>query len=315
MNFRLLLAYVLVFAMAVTGPEATAQRRAATKSKTRSTTVKSSAGLPNALGRDTYTMIKRDIKLKYVGPNTEDEASYTTDVIDIEWPVDIRLISYSGKSASEDSIVHRRQIEEIQARLVYVLFNVDSVSDINKEIDKLMHPGKDWNVVSSVPRRAYSRDNERTPRDNKISVKSYLTCDKWLCFEIGDYNENGEYGNRLGWPDWITIPRDRTVWNRTDISLISALDPSNYTNKVRSAYADEILSLIKKAAGDSDGLISSDKGMRFPNRMRPEKTGITFIYYMPLGWWVEYFVSYDDLEPYLEPSVYNVLAGGKNWSE
>lgn len=36
---------------------------------------------------------------------------------------------------------------------------------------------------------------------------------------------------------------------------------------------------------------------------------------MPLGWWVEYFVSYDDLEPYLEPSVYNVLAGGKNWSE
>lgn len=271
------------------------------------------------IGRDSILTIKRDIKLKYVGPNTEDEPSYTTDVIDIEWPVDIRLISYSGKNASEDSIVHRRQIEEIQSLFIEILFHEYNISDINEEIDKLSFPGKEWIPVFSVPEPAYKFDldlDQKAPACyTKRIVELYLACDKWITFEIKYQVGDGVHENAIGWPDWITIPRDRTAWNHPDISLISALDPSNYTIDPISPHADEILSLIKKAAGDSYGFFSTENGMMYPNRMRPEKTGITFIYYMPISSWFEYFVSYDDLKPYLEPSVYNILAGGKDWSE
>lgn len=108
MNFRLLLAYVLVFAMAVTGVDATAQRRASTKSRTRTTTVKSSASLPNALGRDTYTMIKRDVTLKYTGSDKSGMTpSYKSYDIDIKWPTDLRLANTGGSGALAEMDNHK----------------------------------------------------------------------------------------------------------------------------------------------------------------------------------------------------------------
>lgn len=316
MFFRLLLAYVLVFAMAVTGVDATAQRRASTKSKTRTTTVKSSASLPNALGRDTYTMIKRDVTLKYTGSDKSGMTpSYKSYDIDIKWPTDLRLANTGGSGALAEMDNHKGRVQEIQALLVNALLDEYGSSDIKKEIDNLTAVKKDWKVVSSVPQSAYSFDKELLPRDCEISLKPYLACNKWICFELTNHNVEGNGCD--GYTKWVTIPRNQAAWNRTEITLISALSPWNYTNNVSSRYGKEISALIK-AAAQKDGSydwIRSGNGIQIPEAMRPEKNGISFIFYQARCSYLDVFVSYAKLKPYLDSSVYNILAGGIGWTK
>lgn len=317
MNFRLLLAYVLIFAMAVTGVDATAQRRASTKSKTRTTTVKSSASLPNALGRDTYTMIKRDISLKNIGSDESDISIpyYVSYDIDIKWPTDLRLANTGGSGDLAEKDNHKSRVKEIQALLVNALLDEYGTSDIKNEIDNLTAADKDWKVVASVPQSAYSIDNELLPSDFEISVKPYLACNKWICFELANHNVQGNGCD--GYTKWITIPRNQGAWNRTEITLISALSPWNYTNNVSSRYGKEISALIKAAAqkNGSYDWIRNGNGIQIPDTMRPEKNGISFIFYQARCGYIDVFVSYAKLKPYLESSVYNILAGGTGWTK
>lgn len=315
MNFKSILVYALVLAIAVTGAEATAQRRAATKTKTRTTTVKSSAGLPNAIGRDTYTTIKRDVTLKYTGSDKSGMTpSYKSYDIDIKWPTDLRLANTGGSGSLAEMDNHKGRVQEIQALLVNALLDEYGTSDIKKEIDNLTAVKKNWKVVSSVPQSAYSFDNELLPQDCEISLKPYLACNKWICFELTNHVE----GNGCdGYTKWVTIPRNQAAWNRTEITLISALSPWNYTNNVSSRYGKEISALIK-AAAQKDGSydwIRSGNGIQIPDAMRPERTGISFIFYQIRCGYIDVFVSYAKLKPYLDSSVYNILAGGTGWTK
>lgn len=300
--------------MATAAIDATAQRRTGGKSKTRTSLVKASTGLPNALGRDTYSDIKKKVVLKYIGRNRSEEPSYLSYDIDIKWPTDIRLAGTGGSGSTAEMGRHKSRVEEIQALIVNALLDEYGTSDIKQELDKLTTHNKDWKVVSSVPQSAYNLENESCPTDYEISVRPYLACNKWICFELT--KTYSECFGCEGYTKWVTIPRNQAAWNRTEITLISALDPSNYTSNVSSQYGKEISALIK-AAAQKDGsyeLIRNGNGISIPNAIRPEKTGLSFIFYQARCSYVDVFVSYAKLKPYLPSSVYSILAGGTSWS-
>ena len=314
MIIKQILSYLLVIVMATASVDAAAQRRTGGKSKTRTSLVKASTGLPNALGRDTYSTIKKNVVLKYIGRNKSEEPSYLSYDIDIKWPTDLRLAGTGGSGSTAEMDRHKSRVEEIQALIVNALLDEYGTSDIKKELDKLTTHNKDWKVVSSVPQSAYNLENESCPTDYEISVRPYLACNKWICFElIKTYSEC--FGCE-GYTKWITIPRNQAAWNRTEITLISALNPSNYTDNVASQYGKEISALIK-AAAQKDGSyewIRNGNGISIPNAIRPEKTGLSFIFYQARCSYIDIFVSYAKLKPYLDSSVYNILAGGTGWS-
>lgn len=314
MKIKQILSYLLVIFMATASVDAAAQHRTGGKSKTRTSLVKASTGLPNALGRDTYSTIKKNVVLKYVGRNKSEEPSYLSYDIDIKWPTDLRLAGTGGSGSTAEMDRHKSRVEEIQALIVNALLDEYGTSDIKKELDKLTTHNKDWKVVSSVPQSAYNLENESCPTDYEISVRPYLACNKWICFElIKTYSEC--FGCE-GYTKWITIPRNQAAWNRTEITLISALNPSNYTDNVASQYGKEISALIK-AAAQKDGSyewIRNGNGISIPNAIRPEKTGLSFIFYQARCSYIDVFVSYAKLKPYLDSSVYNILAGGTGWS-
>ena len=314
MKIKQILSYLLVIVMATASVDAAAQRRTGGKSKTRTSLVKASTGLSNALGCDTYSTIKKNVVLKYVGRNKSEEPSYLSYDIDIKWPTDLRLAGTGGSGSTAEMDRHKSRVEEIQALIVNALLDEYGTSDIKKELDKLTTHNKDWKVVSSVPQSAYNLENESCPTDYEISVRPYLACNKWICFElIKTYSEC--FGCE-GYTKWITIPRNQAAWNRTEITLISALNPSNYTDNVASQYGKEISALIK-AAAQKDGSyewIRNGNGISIPNAIRPEKTGLSFIFYQARCSYIDIFVSYAKLKPYLDSSVYNILAGGTGWS-
>lgn len=314
MKIKQILSYLLVIVMATAAIDATAQRRTGGKSKTRTSLVKASTGLPNALGRDTYSTIKKNVVLKYIGRNKSEEPSYLSYDIDIKWPTDLRLAGTGGSGSTAEMDRHKSRVEEIQALIVNALLDEYGTSDIKKELDKLTTHNKDWKVVSSVPQSAYNLENESCPTDYEISVRPYLACNKWICFEL--IKTYSECLGCEGYTKWITIPRNQAAWNRTEITLISALNPSNYTDNVASQYGKEISALIK-AAAQKDGSyewIRNGKGISIPNAIRPEKTGLSFIFYQARCSYIDVFVSYAKLKPYLDSSVYNILAGGTGWS-
>lgn len=314
MKIKQILSYLLVIVMATAAIGATAQRRTGGKSKTRTSLVKASTGLPNALGRDTYSDITKKVVLKYIGRNKSEEPSYLSYDIDIKWPTDIRLAGTGGSGSTAEMDRHKSRVEEIQALIVNALLDEYGTSDIKQELDKLTTHNKDWKVVSSVPQSAYNLENESCPTDYEISVRPYLACNKWICFELT--RTYSECFGCEGYTKWVTIPRNQAAWNRTEITLISALDPSNYTSNVSSQYGKEISALIK-AAAQKDGsyeLIRNGNGISIPNAIRPEKTGLSFIFYQARCSYVDVFVSYAKLKPYLPSSVYSILAGGTGWS-
>lgn len=314
MKIKQILSYLLVIVMATASVDAAAQRRTGGKSKTRTSLVKASTGLPNSLGRDTYSTIKKNVVLKYIGRNKSEEPSYLSYDIDIKWPTDIRLAGTGGSGATAEMDNHKSRVEEIQALIVNALLDEYGTSDIKKELDKLTTHNKDWKVVSSVPQSAYNLENESCPTDYEISVRPYLACNKWICFEL--IKTYSECLGCEGYTKWITIPRNQAAWNRTEITLISALNPSNYTDNVASQYGKEISALIK-AAAQKDGSyewIRNGNGISIPNAIRPEKTGLSFIFYQARCSYIDIFVSYAKLKPYLDSSVYNILAGGTGWS-
>lgn len=314
MKIKQILSYLLVIVMVTASVDAAAQRRTGGKSKTRTSLVKASTGLPNALGRDTYSTIKKNVVLKYIGRNKSEEPSYLSYDIDIKWPTDLRLAGTGGSGSTAEMDRHKSRVEEIQALIVNALLDEYGTSDIKKELDKLTTHNKDWKVVSSVPQSAYNLENESCPTDYEISVRPYLACNKWICFEL--IKTYSECLGCEGYTKWITIPRNQAAWNRTEITLISALNPSNYTNNVASQYGKEISALIK-AAAQKDGSyewIRNGNGISIPNAIRPEKTGLSFIFYQARCSYIDVFVSYAKLKPYLDSSVYNILAGGTGWS-
>lgn len=314
MKIKQILSYLLVIVMATASVDAAAQRRTGGKSKTRTSLVKASTGLPNALGRDTYSTIKKNVVLKYIGRNKSEEPSYLSYDIDIKWPTDLRLAGTGGSGSTAEMDRHKSRVEEIQALIVNALLDEYGTSDIKKELDKLTTHNKDWKVVSSVPQSAYNLENESCPTDYEISVRPYLACNKWICFEL--IKTYSECLGCEGYTKWITIPRNQAAWNRTEITLISALNPSNYTDNVASQYGKEISALIK-AAAQKDGSyewIRNGNGISIPNAIRPEKTGLSFIFYQARCSYIDIFVSYAKLKPYLDSSVYNILAGGTGWS-
>lgn len=315
MKIKQILSYLLVIVMATASVDAAAQRRTGGKSKTRTSLVKASTGLSNALGRDTYSTIKKNVVLKYVG-NDPEYINYISYDIDIKWPTDIRLAGTGGSGATAEMDNHKSRVEEIQALIVNALLDEYGTSDIKKEIDELTTPvpNKDWKIISSIPQSAYNFENESLPINSKISVKPYLSCNKWICFELNNFDIQGNGCD--GYTKWVTIPRNQAAWNRTEITLISALDPSNYTDNVASQYGKEISALIKAAAQKNGtyGWIQDGNGISIPNTIRPEKTGLSFIFYQARCSYVDVFVSYAKLKPYLDSSVYNILAGGTGWS-
>ena len=314
MKIKQILSYLLVIVMATASVDAAAQRRTGGKSKTRTSLVKASTGLPNALGRDTYSTIKKNVVLKYIGRNKSEEPSYLSYDIDIKWPTDLRLAGTGGSGSTAEMDRHKSRVEEIQALIINALLDEYGTSDIKKELDKLTTHNKDWKVVSSVPQSAYNLENESCPTDYEISVRPYLACNKWICFEL--IKTYSECLGCEGYTKWITIPRNQAAWNRTEITLISALNPSNYTDNVASQYGKEISALIK-AAAQKDGSyewIRNGNGISIPNAIRPEKTGLSFIFYQARCSYIDIFVSYAKLKPYLDSSVYNILAGGTGWS-
>lgn len=314
MKIKQILSYLLVIVMATAAIDATAQRRTGGKSKTRTSLVKASTGLPNALGRDTYSTIKKNVVLKYVGNDPDEYINYISYDIDIKWPTDIRLAGTGGSGATAEMDNHKSRVEEIQALIVNALLDEYGTADIKKEINKLTTPSDNWKVVPSVPESAYDIENGHMPAIREISVKPYLSCNKWICFELTNVRSEGNGYD--GFTKWIIIPRNQGAWNRTEMTLISALNPSNYTNTVSSKYANEISALIK-ASAQKDGYydwIRSGSGVQIPSTMRPEKTGISFIYFGSRGSIIDVFVSYAKLKPYLDSSVYNILAGGTGWS-
>lgn len=314
MKIKQILSYLLVIVMATASVDAAAQRRTGGKSKTRTSLVKASTGLPNALGRDTYSTIKKNVVLKYIGRNKSEEPSYLSYDIDIKWPTDLRLAGTGGSGSTAEMDRHKSRVEEIQALIVNALLDEYGTSDIKKELDKLTTHNKDWKVVSSVPQSAYNLENESCPTDYEISVRPYLACNKWICFEL--IKTYSECLGCEGYTKWVTIPRNQAAWNRTEITLISALNPSNYTDNVASQYGKEISALIK-AAAQKDGSyewIRNGNGISIPNAIRPEKTGLSFIFYQARCSYIDVFVSYAKLKPYLDSSVYNILAGGTGWS-
>lgn len=314
MKIKQILSYLLVIFMATASVDAAAQHRTGGKSKTRTSLVKASTGLPNALGRDTYSTIKKNVVLKYIGRNKSEEPSYLSYDIDIKWPTDLRLAGTGGSGSTAEMDRHKSRVEEIQALIVNALLDEYGTSDIKKELDKLTTHNKDWKVVSSVPQSAYNFENESLPSNFKISVKPYLSCNKWICFELNNFDIQGNGCD--GYTKWVTIPRNQAAWNRTEITLISALNPSNYTDNVASQYGKEISALIK-AAAQKDGSyewIRNGNGISIPNAIRPEKTGLSFIFYQARCSYIDVFVSYAKLKPYLDSSVYNILAGGTGWS-
>lgn len=314
MKIKQILSYLLVIVMATASVDAAAQRRTGGKSKTRTSLVKASTGLPNALGRDTYSTIKKNVVLKYIGRNKSEEPSYLSYDIDIKWPTDLRLAGTGGSGSTAEMDRHKSRVEEIQALIINALLDEYGTSDIKKELDKLTTHNKDWKVVSSVPQSAYNLENESCPTDYEISVRPYLACNKWICFEL--IKTYSECLGCEGYTKWITIPRNQAAWNRTEITLISALNPSNYTDNVASQYEKEISALIK-AAAQKDGSyewIRNGNGISIPNAIRPEKTGLSFIFYQARCSYIDIFVSYAKLKPYLDSSVYNILAGGTGWS-
>lgn len=227
---------------------------------------------------------------------------------------DLRLAGTGGSGSTAEMDRHKSRVEEIQALIVNALLDEYGTSDIKKELDKLTTHNKDWKVVSSVPQSAYNLENESCPTDYEISVRPYLACNKWICFEL--IKTYSECLGCEGYTKWITIPRNQAAWNRTEITLISALNPSNYTDNVASQYGKEISALIK-AAAQKDGSyewIRNGKGISIPNAIRPEKTGLSFIFYQARCSYIDVFVSYAKLKPYLDSSVYNILAGGTGWS-
>lgn len=314
MKIKQILSYLLVIFMATASVDAAAQRRTGGKSKSRTSLVKASTGLPNALGRDTYSTIKKNVVLKYVGNDPDEYINYTSYDIDIKWPTDIRLAGTGGSGATAEMDNHKSRVEEIQALIVNTLLDEYGTSDIKQEINKLTTPSNNWKVVPSVPESALDIENGHMPAIREISVKPYLSCNKWICFELTNFNMQGNGCD--GYTKWVTIPRNQAAWNRTEITLISALNPSNYTDNVASQYGKEISALIK-AAAQKDGSyewIRNGNGISIPNTIRPEKTGLSFIFYQARCSYIDVFVSYAKLKPYLDSSVYNILAGGTGWS-
>ena len=293
--------------MTVSSDAATPRR---TAQKARTSTVKKSPELPGTLGRDVFTSIVRKVNLKYTG-NDEDNAKYVTYDINIKWPTDIRLSGTGGSGAIAEMNRHKSRVEEIQALMAYALLDEYGTSDIKSEINKLIAPDKNYKVVKSVPSSAYDLMSEFPPADVKISVKPYMSCNKWICFELQNITTqgNGCDGNTK----WIIIPRNQALWKRTDITLISALQYSNYTDKVGSPHLNRILALIKTAA-QKDGSfewIRNGNNVSVPDAIRPEKTGLSFIYYLHRCSNIDVFVSYEKLKPYID--AYDILAGGTWW--
>lgn len=314
MKIKQILSYLLVIVMVTASVDAAAQRRTGGKSKTRTSFVKASTELPNALGRDTYSTIKKNVVFKYVGNDSDGYTNYISYDIDIKWPTDIRLAGTGGSGSKAEMDRHKSRVEEIQALIVNALLDEYGTSDIKKEIDELTVPNKDWKIISSIPQSAYNFENESLPINSEISVKPYLSCNKWICFELTNFNMQGNGCD--GYTKWVTIPRNQAAWNRTEITLISALNPSNYTDNVASQYGKEISALIKAAAQKAGSYewIRNGNGISIPNAIRPEKTGLSFIFYHARCSYIDVFVSYAKLKPYLPSSVYNILAGGTGWS-
>lgn len=306
------------------GPSATVKTRTATKKRTATpkTTSKTgaakkrtatspppssrvaSSNLPGTIGRDSFTTIKRKVILKCIGAAPEDNPSgYTEYEIDIKWPTDIRLAGTGGSGDIAEKKRHDSRVEEIQALMVHKLLDVYGTSDMKAEIDKLVKPNSKRKIVSSIPSSAY----DEFPELLSYSIKPYLACNKWICFELTKDN-----GFQSG-TQWVTIPRNQAAWNRMEITLISALQPWNYTNKVATDHWSQISGLIKAAAlkNGSYDFIRQGNVVGIPDAIRPEKTGLSFIYYGNRGALIDVFVSYAKLKPYIH--VYDLLAGGTGW--
>lgn len=330
MKLKSILSIVLMFCVGAgvsandEGTSATVKTRTATKKRTttqkatsktgtakkRTTTSRSassrvvSSNLPGAIGRDAFTSIKRKVILKCIGVAPEDNPSgYTEYEIDIKWPTDIRLAGTGGSGAIAERKQHDSRVEEIQALMVHKLLDVYGTSDMKAEIDKLVKPNSKRKIVSSIPSSAYAE----FPDYIGCIIEPYLSCNKWICFELTKDNGSSTY------VQWVIIPRNQAAWNRMEITLISALQPWNYSDNVATDYWSQISGLIK-ASSLNDGsydLIRQGNGVGIPHAIRPEKTGMSFIYYGNRGSYIDVFVSYEKLKPYIH--VYDLLAGGTGW--
>lgn len=285
MKLKLILALALIVNLAIGVAEtpvyAANPRKATTKQRT--SAAKRTYNLPGAIGSDKFITIKRKAYLKYVGPNPEEKANYQTFNINIKWPTDLCLAGTGGSGNLLKSELHNSRVEEIQALIIKKLFDDLMTSDIKKAIDEFVKPTPEWEVVASVPQSAYSSMDELVsfpPIDTEIKVTPYLSCNKWICFEVS--NTSTQMNGCDGRTRWVIIPRNQSAWNRLEITFITALDPGNYTTQVASKYGSQIMDLIKTAAvkdGSIDFISDYYGRMYVPDAIRAEKDRL-IIYFL-----------------------------------